>query len=160
MKEIYIYTDGSHLKFSSGRLGCGGVMVDPGGEGYGEILGEFSEELTPDRMEKEFGGKTCSNPTAELVGALLAIRNFNIPKGVKVKVYADYVGVQSWMEGKWQTKEAYIREVKRQIEEEINKKGLRGRISFHWVRGHQKVTNRDTYWNNYVDALAKGEKYD
>ena len=158
---IDIYTDGSHLdKLNNGRLGCGGVMVD---RTTGKLLDEFGEELTPDFMKKEFGADKCSNPTAEMVGLLYALRKFDIPKDVDLVVcYADFVGVKSWMQGDWQCKEPYLKKVKEAIDREINKKGLRGKMQYEWVKAHQTKaaikTDRNAYWNDKVDSLAKTGK--
>lgn len=160
--KVTIYTDGSHLdKLNNGRLGCGGVMIDSSGTGYGTVLEEFSEELTPDYMKKEFKTDNCSNPTAEMMGLLVALTKFNIPANVsEVEIFADYTGVSCWMTGKWATKEPYIKEIKRRIEDVIEKKNLKGKITYHWVKAHQAkgVGGKDAYWNSYVDLLAKGQK--
>lgn len=159
MKNLDIFTDGSHLdKLNNGRLGCGGVMVDrSSGEGYGVLLDKFGEELTSDYLENNFGSSKCSNPTAELIGVLRALQNFKIPSDAKITIHADYIGVKSWMEGKWRINESYLKEVKKQIDAEIKKQKLTGRIFFEWVKGHQTSTNGDAYWNNKVDLLAKGQ---
>lgn len=157
---INIYTDGSHLdKQNNGRLGCGGVMVQDDSAGkYGTILDKYSQELTPDYMQAEYGSKNCSNPTAEMIGVLMALSNFNIPSNAsKVVVFADYIGVREWCTGKWRIKEPYIKKVKGQIDDVIKRKGLTGKISFKWVKAHQRTINKDSYWNNYVDLLAKGQ---
>lgn len=154
--KIYIYTDGSHLKFKSGRLGCGGVMVD---EKKQKIISEFSEEINPDWLEKNLGTKIVSNPTAEMIGALWALEKFEIPKNAEVVILADYMGVQAWNQGVWKIKEAHIQKVRDLIKKVISDKKLDGRLKFDWVKGHQSKKNidPDAVWNNYVDKLAKGE---
>ena len=44
------------------------------------------------------------------------------------------------------------------INDTINKKKLKGRITFGWVKGHQakRGITRDGYWNSLCDSLAKG----
>lgn len=161
MKIIDIYTDGSHLdKLNNGRLGCGGVMVERINDGYGKLLDEFGEELLPEYLEKNFGSSKVSNPTAEMIGALMAIQKFQIPEDAKVIIHADYQGVMSFNMGYWRCKEPYIKAVKEATDKEIEAKNLRKRLSFEWVKGHQakSVMTRDAYWNNYVDLLAKGQK--
>lgn len=158
---INIFTDGSHLdKQNNGRLGCGGVMISNDGKGFGKILDEFSQELKPQDLQRELGTDKVSNPTAELLGLLTALKKFNIPKGEDVTIYADYIGVKSWMEGTWKIKEPYIKKVKEQIDKEIAKKNLKGRIHYAWVKGHQGKravsVSSEAYWNEYVDHLAKG----
>ena len=159
MRKILIYTDGSHLNKQSGhgRLGCGGVMVEDNGDGYGKFLDEYSKELLPADLEKDFGSSNVSNPTAEMIGALEALRNFNIPSDARVIMKADYEGNRNWMMGIWSIKEPYIKKVKEAIDAEIERQHLQGRIGWEWVKGHQKVLNQDSYWNNRTDILAKGQ---
>lgn len=163
MKKYDIYIDGSHLdKQHNGRLGIGGVIVDLSGPGMGRIIDEFSQELSPEYMNLMFGAEKCSNPSAELAALLIALGKFKKSFGPNdiLVVHADYIGVKSWMEGTWKIKEPYIARIKNDIDDEIKKQGLRGRISYEWVKGHQSKssTDPDAYWNNYVDKLAKGEK--
>ena len=162
MKDrLDIYIDGSHLdKQNNGRLGIGGVIVDMDVKiGHGNILNEFSQELIPEYMKITFGADKCSNPSAELCALLHAL--YNIKKEIrgakKIVVHADYMGVREWMTGNWKIKEPYIMRIKDDIDQEIYNQGLRGRIQYEWVRGHQTDGSNDTYWNNYVDKLAKGE---
>ena len=162
MKRLDIYIDGSHLdKQHNGRLGIGGVIVDLNvSVGHGKLLKKYNMELIPEYMKITFGSDQCSNPSAELCALLFALYNFE--KEIKgcdeVTIHADYIGVKSWMEGTWKIKEPYIARIKRDIDNEIYKQGLRGKIQYAWVRGHQKgELNDDAYWNNYVDKLAKGE---
>lgn len=165
MKQYDIYIDGSHLdKQNNGRLGIGGVIVDLSGPGMGRKIDEFSMELNPEYMNITFGATKCSNPSAELTALLFALYNFKklIKQADLIVVHADYIGVKSWMEGAWKIKEPYIVRIKNDIDSEIIKQGLTGKILYSWVRGHQSAsavkTNPDAYWNNYVDRLAKGEK--
>lgn len=164
MKQLDLYTDGSHFKRGSGRLGIGGVLVDLTQQGpLGTKLGEFSVELRPEELKREFGpgAEHCSNPTAELIAVLVSLRNFIdlIKTADIVNVHADYIGVREWMTGRWKTNEPYIAKLKAIITDLIKKEGLIGKIKYAWVKGHQKqsLTNPDIYWNNYVDLLAKGE---
>lgn len=158
MKELEIYTDGSHLKHTSKRLGCGGILIDPSGSGFGTILDKFSKELAQDWLKGYLGTSEVSNPTAEMLGVLVALQSFNIPGGAHVTLYADYQGVRDWMNGSWRIKERYIKIIKDDIDKIIQTKKIN--ITFAWVKGHQKksVLQRDAYWNSYVDSLAKGEK--
>lgn len=164
MKQLDLYTDGSHFKRGSGRLGIGGVLVDLTQQGpLGRKIEEFGVELNPGELRSHFGpgAETCSNPTAELTAVLVSLRNFidQIKTADIVYVHADYIGVREWMDNRWKTKEPYIANIKKEIEKFINNEGLRGKIKYAWVKGHQKnsLINPDIYWNNYVDGLAKGE---
>lgn len=163
MKQFDIYIDGSHLdKQHNGRLGIGGVLVDLNdGTKKGKMLNKFSIELTPEYMKLSFGADKCSNPSAELTALLHALYQFKGSYGQndKIVIHADYLGVKEWMTGNWKIKEPYIARIKADIDKEINKQGLQGRIEYKWVKGHQKDnSNPDVYWNNFVDSLAKGEE--
>lgn len=163
MTTYKIYIDGSHLdKQNNGRLGIGGIIIDPSMPGTLGIRGKFSRELTPEYMRTEFGAIKCSNPSAELTAVLFAIREFKSLLSGKSEaiIFADYIGVREWMTGKWKIKEPYIKKIKEAIDKEIKSQGLTGRLSFEWVRGHQKGNNPDVIWNNYADILAKGQEED
>lgn len=150
MKTIDIYTDGSHLKHTSGRLGIGGVMIE-----NEKIVSEFSQEINPEYLKFMYGTSDCSNPTAEMLAILMALKNFSgrLGRYQKIIFHADYLGVKNWMEGTWKVKASYIQLIKNDILEEIKTQGLTGKISFEWVKGHSGQV-----WNEYVDKLAKGEK--
>lgn len=168
MKKLDIYIDGSHLekqKGMGGRLGVGGVIVDPSGSGkMGKALNKFSIQLLPEYLNISFGITKCSNPSAELIALLIALKTFdgdikNGGSNCLIVVHADYLGVKEWMTGGWRIKEPGIARIKSDIDKEIYKLGLKGRITYEWVRGHQKDnTVPDVFWNNYVDSLAKGEE--
>ena len=166
MKILDIYTDGSHLKFSTGRLGIGGVLIDPSQQKpLGKKISEFGIELLPEYMKMSYGSgaENCSNPTAELTAVLVALQNFEQDlKGADIiTIHADYLGVKEWMTGAWRVKEPYIARIKFDIDQEISRQGLKGVIQFAWVKGHQNYIagDPDIHWNNYVDELAKkGEK--
>ena len=162
MKKFDIFTDGSHLdKQHNGRLGVGAVLVD---RDSGTPISEYSTELSKQYMEVKFGAKECSNPTAEMVAVLHALLHFKkeLQGASEVTVYADFIGVKEWLEGNWKINEPYIRKIRDEIEGEIKKQGISGKIKFSWVKGHQtkKQARVDPYqakWNDYVDKLAKGE---
>ena len=162
MKTLEIYTDGSHLdKLKGGRLGCGGVLIDPQGNGMGTRVNSFSLELTPEHLRNEIGTAEVSNPTAEMLGCLEALRQFksDLRGAGEVTIYADYNGVKFFNEEKWKCKEVYIAKIKDMISQEIAQQGLKGRVRFEWVKGHQSksIMSREAYWNRIVDSLAKGE---
>lgn len=166
MDTLVIYTDGSHLNKQNkqdSRLGCGGVLVDPdGGNRFGQIKNKFSRELIPEFMKLHYGTDDCSNPTAEMMGVLLALSYFRkdiISANLKkLIICADYEGVKYWLTDVWSAKKPYIRKIKDEITTELEKLGLLGKVEFRWVKGHQNniYSSADAYWNNYVDKLAKG----
>jgi ribonuclease HI len=160
-KKYYIFTDGSHLKGQggSGRLGCGGVLVDPEGGGlFGKELSRFSLEITPEYMELTYGSSDISNPTAEMFGVLSALKEFKkyLKSGIEITVFADYQGVREWLTGKWKINKKYIQGIRDDIMEEIKRGDLD--VTFEWIPGHQ--SGRDNFWkhwNDVVDLLAKGK---
>ena len=165
MKVLEIYTDGSHLKLTTGRLGIGGVLIDPSQQQpLGKLLGKFSIELQPTELKTKFGpgAETCSNPTAELTAVLVSLRKFadKIKDAEIITVHADYIGVKEWMTGAWRVREPYIANIKKEINSEIAKQGLTGKVQFAWVKGHQKYLagDPDIHWNDFCDGLAKGER--
>lgn len=159
MKIRHIYTDGSHFKGKggSGRLGIGGVIVDPEKGPNGKELGNFSVEILPEFMKLHYGTADTSNPTMEILAALQALDEFKglIDEDTLVVMYQDYLGVSSWMTGKWRITKPYIRKIKEEIDKTIRDRNLT--VKWEWVRGHQKSTSTEAYWNNVVDSLAKGE---
>lgn len=157
MRKLTIYTDGSHLKHTSGRLGIGGVLIE-----NNQKIEEFSEEISIGYMKEKFGTSDVSNPTCEMLATLWALRKFKdkIEKNDEIHMKADYIGVQSFILGKWKIKAPYIQKIKDEIDQELDSQNLRGRIYFEWVKGHQNksILNPDAIWNSYVDLLAKGQK--
>ena len=162
MKTYHIYTDGSHFKNGgSGRLGIGGILIDPDKNlPKGEIIKKFSIEILKDYLKIHYGTDDCSNPTMEMLAVLTALREFKdfFGKSDKIILMMDYEGVKYWIEGKWQAKKSYIRLLRDEIKKEISNKNLN--IEFKWIKGHQKVNDvsNESYWNNIVDKLAKGEE--
>ena len=161
MKIYHIYTDGSHFKNGgSGRLGIGGILIDPDKNlPRGEIKEKFSMEILKDYLKIHYGTEDCSNPTMEMMAVLTALREFKgfFGKQDKIILMMDYEGVKYWLDGTWQAKKSYIRQLRDEIKKEISSQGLD--IEFKWIRGHQKLTSisNEAYWNNEVDKLAKGE---
>lgn len=162
MKTYHIYTDGSHFKNGgSGRLGIGGILIDPDKNlPKGEIIKKFSLEILKDYLKVHYGTEDCSNPTMEMLAVLTALREFknSFGKNDKIILMMDYEGVKYWIEGKWQAKKSYIRLLRDEIKKEISDQNLD--IEFKWIKGHQKVSesSNESYWNNKVDKLAKGEE--
>lgn len=157
MKKFKIYTDGSHLKHTTGRLGIGGILLDERG-----VVDSFSMEISIEYLKKTYGTSDVSNPTCEMLATLFALRNFKKYFGSRDQICmkADYNGVQNFILGNWKIKAPYIQKIKDEIDKEIDSQNLRGRIYFEWVKGHQKksVLDPDAYWNNQVDLLAKGQE--
>lgn len=160
MKEVHIYTDGSHIdKQHNGRLGCGGILVI-----FGKQVDTFGIELSKEFMKDRFGADYCSNPSAELVAIYFALLAFekHLKNADSIIFHADYQGVMFWMNGTWRIKEPYIKAIKGAIDSEIGKQKLSGKVEYRWVRGHQAnpTLGSDAYWNSCVDILAKGKDTD
>lgn len=157
-RVVNIYTDGSHLKHTTGRLGIGGILVIGGQE-----VAKFSREISTDFLKKNFGTTDVSNPTCEMLAALFALKIFKdkLQSTDEVHMKADYLGVQAWNLGLWRIKAPYIQKIKDAIDKEIQDQGLQGRIFFNWVKGHQKsILDPDALWNSKVDLLAKTGSYE
>ena len=154
--KLEIYTDGSHFKSKngSGRLGIGGILVK-----NGNVIKKFSTEITKQYLKLYYATEDCSNPTMEMLAVLYALYNFkdDIKSNDSVEIKMDYLGVREWMTGKWKINKPYIAKIKNDIDEEIKNQELKGKISFKWVKAHQKGTDKDSIFNNMVDKLAKGE---
>jgi ribonuclease HI len=160
MRNISIYTDGSHLKHTTGRLGIGGVMVD---DDTNQELGRFSETLGLDWLKENYGTSDVSNPTCEMLANLWALRKFGktLKDGDIVKMKADFMGVQNFNLGTWKARLPYIAKIKGETDKERANLSKGVVLEFQWVKAHQKKsilsTDRDAYWNDVVDKLAKGE---
>lgn len=157
-RRLQLYTDGSHLdKQHGGRLGEGSVLV----EEKKNVLAFRGEEITPSFIKEHFGQDAQpSKPTAELLAVLNGLRmarDLILPSD-RLTVIADYVGVSKWLNGEWEAKSAEIRKTLEEINDEIKKQNLAGRISFKWIPGHQKEDNPDARYNALTDRLARGEK--
>ena len=152
MKVRYIYTDGSHFKGKggSGRLGIGGVIVDPDQGPNGKELAHFSTEILPKFVQTHYGTTDVSNPTMEILAALQALDEFKdkIDSDTRIIMRQDYLGVSSWMTGKWRITKPYILKIKEEIDRTIRSRGLT--VEWEWVKGHQKSTSTEAYWNNVV----------
>lgn len=164
MKILDVYTDGSDKnkqRKGNNRLGIGGIAVELKED---KIIDKFSSEILPKYMELYYGTTNCSNPTMEMLALLHAIYKFKpIFKAYdKIVFHADYIGVDNWVfSNKWKIKEPYIERIKQDIMNEIQEQNLKGKISFSWVKGHQKDTTiPDVKWNNCADLLAKGEYHE
>jgi ribonuclease HI len=90
MEKIDIYTDGSQLdKQNNGRLGCGGVMIQSG-----KLVDEFSVEIKPEWLRENYGTDKVSNPSAEMLGLLMALRNFELDGNRSIRIgrlYGNYI---------------------------------------------------------------------
>lgn len=153
-----VYTDGSDFKHTTGRLGIGGILVENKEGKLGKKLGEFSEVLSREDIQRDYNTSECSNPFAEMVATYRAIQKFsNIFKpGDEIIFKADYIGVQGWITGKWKAKEKYIAQITNEIKKILSSSPWK--IEFQWVKGHQNasIMSPDAYWNREVDKLAKG----
>ena len=95
----------------------------------------------------------------EMLAVLYAFYNFKneLKNADSVEFKMDYIGVREWMTGKWKINKPYIAKIKNDIDEEIKNLGLKGKISFKWIKAHQQGNEPDIVFNNLVDVLAKGE---
>lgn len=159
-KTLEIYTDGSHFKNGgSGRKGFGAYFVPiKNGEG-GFIPKNISIEIDQKFMKSEFGvtETEISNPTMEIAACCYSLKSMveNLDKLQDIKLiksYADYEGVQFWLNGSWRITKPYIRKIVdliRVYEETLKKVGIN--IEYIHVDGHSGI-----YGNEMADKLAKG----
>ena len=160
MKNYIVYTDGSDFKWTSRRLGIGGILVDPDGGGdYGKKIGEFSEELKREDILRDYGTDQCSNPFAEMVATYRGLQRFStvFKPGDHIVFYADYEGTQKWLSGEWKARLPYIIQIRDEILDILRRSPWS--VEFKWVKGHQpkSVMSPEAYWNGEVDKLAKGQ---
>jgi ribonuclease HI len=108
---IEIYTDGSHFKHQGkfGGKGCGAYCLWQG------INYELAFPVTKNTIKKynikEDFLDTISNPTAEFLAFAEVLSYFvskDIRSNLSIRFCIDYIGIESWMSGKWKAKETYI----------------------------------------------------
>ena len=160
MKNYIVYTDGSDFKWTSRRLGIGGILIDPSqGGDYGKKIGEFSEELKREDILRDYGTDQCSNPFAEMVAVYRALVHFSsvFKPGDHIVFREDYEGCEKWLSGAWRAKLPYIIQIRDEIQSILSKAPWT--VEFKWVKGHQakSVMTPEAYWNGEVDKLAKGQ---
>jgi ribonuclease HI len=156
LKNSYtIYTDGSDFKHSKGRrLGIGGVIVD---NNTGKELSRFGKEISREDILEQYNTNECSNPFAEMLAVKTALEifgdlNLRIPAQIIIK--SDFQGVTYWMTGEWEAKAPYIKQVKEEILDLLKKK-KNWEVEFVWIKGHRSIMDKDSYFNNLCDKLAK-----
>ena len=75
------------------------------------------------------------------------------PPGTTFTLVHDYDGIAEWMTGRWQTKDAVVREIIAACRLREMERGLN--IAFHHQRGHQAISyNEYARYNARADALA------
>lgn len=156
-KTLHVYTDGSHFKNGgSGRKGFG-VYFEPNEEGF--TPKNVSIEIDQRFMKSEFGvtETEISNPTMEIAACCYALKvigqNLNNLQDIKeIILYADYNGVQFWINGTWKITKPYIKKIVDLVkiyEKKIVDAGIT--VKYEHVDGHSGI-----YGNEMADKLAKG----
>jgi ribonuclease H-related protein len=143
MRNIKIYTDGSHLKGTS-KVTYGICLVE------GEVERTHSGIIDTDYFLKVYG-EEVSNPTAELYAAAKAMNLIQNIKDANLIVYSDYKGVQEWINGNWKAKKPYIKDILAHTLEYINIFASNGsNVIFEHVPGHSGYK-----YNEVADQLCR-----
>jgi len=140
---IDIYTDGSATKHGERVLGIGAVCI----KGDKEYI--MSAKITPE-MFFSYGIHSyadCSNPTAELVAVAEVLKTLKLDPHRCIMFYVDYIGVMSWLEGRWKCNKPYIKILVDYCMKRM--KELGGVFKFSHVKGHSGNT-----LNDRADLLA------
>lgn len=141
-----IYIDGSHIKGTK-RKGFGGYCL------YKDIEYRFSGICTQEFMSQAFDInciKYLSNPTMELVACAIALKSFE-NKNVNLIIYADYKGVEYWINGNWKAKKTYIKKLVSYCQDQIEL--IHGNVTFVKVKAHSGIKGNDE-----ADKAAKEMK--
>jgi len=170
LKILHVYTDGSHFKSAKRIENTEGVRVNGGSgrKGFGVYFvpndGGFtpknvSIEIDQKFMKSEFGvtETEISNPTMEIAACCYALKvigeNLNKLSDIKeIILYADYNGVQFWINGTWKITKPYIQKIVDLVkiyEKKITDLGIV--VKYEHVDGHSGI-----YGNEMADKLAKG----
>lgn len=145
MKQYKLYTDGSHLKGGSDRLGIGAVLVESPRD---VMLDQLSVMVDRSEFRTRYGTEDVSNPTMEMLAVYVALSRFSeVLTGNSVEILADYIGVREWMTGKWKITKPYIRKIKEDIDLLISEYNIT--LKFTWIKGHS-----GDRFNDAADLLA------
>jgi len=144
MKSCKIYTDGSHIK-KSNYIGYGACFENPENRIY-IISGKFSIKTFELRYHQK-----VSNPTAEMIAVLMAIKSLLGLKNHFITIYSDYNGVQKWINGEWKITKPYIQDITNEIHRlmKIHKKN-NVNFDYKWIKGHS-----NDKMNDIADTLAR-----
>lgn len=130
----WAFSDGS----SSGRFGA--VLVHRGGQVIQRLTGKAPMTST-------------RNVGAELNAALLALEH--APRGERLNLVFDYLGVGAWITGNWQIKDDEVRAKVQRALGLIQGRGLKILCIHH--PGHQRDSSDFTRYNAEADALCSGK---
>lgn len=130
MQDIMnIYTDGS---YKNNKIGYGIVLVNKNNVIY-NLYGSVDNKF-----------RIYNNVMGEIFAITKAIKICKKNKVKEVNIFYDYIGLEKWIDGKWQTKNDMTKAYKRYIEE--------SGILIHWFK--VKAHKNNTY-NMMADKLAK-----
>lgn len=131
---LWIFTDGSS------KGGYGAVIVEPGKRVL-KLAGY--QKMTSTR-----------NVGAELNGFQLGIEN--APRGSRVMVVSDYLGIAAWMTRNWKIKDSEVRGKIGRCRAIVQDRELDVTYCHH--AGHQKDASDFTRWNALADELCDGRE--
>ena len=128
-EDVWVFSDGSSIG------GYAAVVL------HGNKITQVARFREPGSMR---------NVASELRGALLGLR-FS-PKGTRVYLVHDYIGVGAWCVGAWKTRKPKARALITKIQETIARRELDVRFIHHG--GHQRDRSDFTRWNCVADRLC------
>lgn len=129
----WIFTDGS----TTGRHAA--VIVHKGGGVIQRLTGNARRTKT-------------RNVGAELNGMLLGLEH--APRGERVTVVSDYLGIAAWMTGNWKINDREVREKIARAKAIVEERSLT--VAFVHHAGHQTDSSDFTRYNCEADALCSG----
>lgn len=139
---LYMYVDGSVLKFEDGSKIYG----------YG-VCGVKNNEIVYEDCGCKSGDKTAESYQVggELLGALNGVERAISLGEKRVVIVYDYFGIEMWANGTWKGKQGFVQDyIKKMNEykEQIN-------IDFVHVNSHTNNGTIESNFNNRADELAK-----
>lgn len=129
----YAYVDGSYNQ-ATGVYGCGGFLHENGKYHIITASGSGPE-------------KSMRNVAGEIMGACRAIKLAYSLRLRKIQICYDYLGIEQWASGVWETKNEWTKDYHEFIQK-YSKLGMQ--LIFIHTKGHTGIAG-----NEFADHLAK-----